>query len=470
MSSNRSDTLRALKDCYDVISSPKHESYKSFNSMSSEHSILSQHPDVQYFRSIKSKNHYNYHKFKQSAKSTPTKSKLKGSHTDPFSREQLMKRLSTFTALNWYLPYGVESEEFNELKCARNGWRCASNTSEYWVKNHLICTGCNAQLFLKFNDALSPSSVMPFHFDMEDYLEINQSLIQVYLDQIESLGHEKNCTWIYFECPLQEVYYSRPYLWKTREELINGFLRNLSSLVENGSVLRDSIEKSNLTLITGQVKEENTFIERSKTLLLDKVYGDEKEKLANLLSVTPNEFFYVALLGWCLNIQSFGNVLILLLTCTKCNKRIIINSAVGGPIQKNSVSSCTDNGIRLSASKILSPCEFPPTKLSAEHEAESLYTFQGLDQSESSIDSNEQYDLAKEHKPWCSIIHAMDGQMRTFEYLADIISNPQCDAAEEINTGTSILLIPSKRKTMEVGDAIEKLHKLRRIYLMENQK
>lgn len=470
MSGDRNDTLRALKDCYDVISSPKHESYKSSNGMTSERNILSQHPDVQYFRSIKSKNHYNYHKFKQSAKPTATNSKSKGVHIDPLSREQLMKRLTTFTALNWYLPYGVESDDFNELKCARNGWRCASNTSEYWVKNHLICTGCNAQLFLKFNDILSPSSVMPFHFDMEDYIEINQPLIQKYLDQITSLGHEKNCTWIYFECPLQEVYYSRPYLWKTREELINDYLRNLRSLVENGSVLRDSIENSELSLITSQVKEEDAFVERSKILLLDKVYGNEKENLANLLPLIPNEFFHVAVLGWCLNIQSFGNVLVLLLICSKCNKRIIINSAVGAPVQKHNVSSCADNGIHLSASKILSPCEFPPTKVSAEHENDSLYTSQGLDQPENSVGSNEQYDLTKEHKPWCSIIHAMDGQIRTFEYLADIISNPQSDAAEEINTGTSSPLVPSKRKSMEVGDAIEKLNKLRKIYLMEDQK
>lgn len=299
----QANTSQVLTDCLLVIQSPKHSSYL----ITQQQPVLS--PDIQYFQNIKSQNHFSYHKFKTSSKYEANESSLNVETLfSPLSHINLMARLKTYNLMNWLVPLKLD-----ELKCARNGWKCTKN------KNNLLCVGCGSQLVLYFED--------------EDDEEFEELLIQRYVKQVISEAHSDNCLWRNFETPL-EAYYSRPYMNDTNVELIGDYLENLKSLIDNGVILGE---------FGGDVVEQNTAIDilskgneipingenlqlTSNQWLLARYFKSNKENFSVLLEFTPPWFYRLALLGWSLNVQRYEEELILLLICSKCNQRLFLSN------------------------------------------------------------------------------------------------------------------------------------------------
>lgn len=469
-----SGTPKVLKEYLELISSPSHETYIDQDERGMDR--IFNHPDIQYFKNIKAKNHYNYHKLKNKNKHRPETSIIKSPAFDPYSREYLLKRLSTFTALNWHIPLSSDQSDINELSCARNGWKCVSISANNNTKNHLLCTSCNHQLILKFNDINSPSTFVPFDFDIEDYQELNKSLVSEYSKQIRKFGHSSDCPWINFETPLEGVYYPRPFINSTNELLTNEYLKNLKNLASNLDVFNSTSGVFKDALFN---EEENPkfsdFIKISKNWLLNRYFKDNKENFFNLLERVPQWVYKVAVLGWGLHIQSFSNHLVLLLICSKCNKRIFLNSVYHEPIEKNNLIGATDLGINLPSSGVLTPCKFPPLILGKDEHHDTLYTDSGPDESELDGWDKDKIDLVEEHKSWCCNIKLIDGSTSLYQYYINIVTN----SGNIHNEGTfytqydidvsNILNSAHKRKhSFDINEGLEKFHKLRKLYLVDD--
>lgn len=468
-----SGTPKVLKEYLQLLSSPSHETFVEVGDDKPLDRYLN-HPDIQYFRRIKSKNHYNYHKTKNNSRTLPQRIAARAKMFDPYNRNNLLERLSTFTALNWSLPFTGDECEVNELLCARNGWRCVSILSNNNVKNHLRCSSCNHQLVLKFNDISTASAFVPFDFDTEDYHELNMSLISLYYQQILTGGHDASCPWINFETPLEGVYYPRPYIGSTNELLTKDYLSNLKNLTDNVSVLDSNSEifKESF-LVENQDPKFLEFIKISNNWLLNRYYKDDKENFFNLLERIPRLFYKIAVLGWTLNIQSFSDQLVLLLICNKCNKRVFLNSAHHAPVNKHNTDESLSAGMNLSASKILTPCEFPPM-IGINEQHDSVYSTSGPDDE---FDELEKYkfDVVEEHKSWCCNIKPIDDKTSLYQYFMDMVTSNKNINDEEVLYNDSEIDVDSilssnhkRKQSFDINDGLDRFHKLRKLYLVDN--
>lgn len=469
-----SGTPKVLKEYFELISSPSHETYIDQDEGAMVNKFFN-HPDIQYFKKIKAKNHYNYHKLKNNNKPKLDISMVQSPIFDPYNRNDLLKRLSTYTALNWHIPFSSDQNEIDELECARNGWKCVSISANNNTKNHLLCTSCNHQLILKFNDINSPSTFVPFDFDLEDYQELNESLISGYSKQIRKFGHSSDCPWINFETPLDGVYYPRPFISSTNELLTNEYLKNLKNLASNLDLLNSTSSLFKETLFNEDENPNFTdFIKISKNWLLDRYFKDNKENFFNLLERVPRWIYKIAVLGWDLHIQSFSNHLVLLLICSKCNKRIFLNSVYHEPIEKNNYIAATNFGVNLSSSGVLTPCKFPPVIQGGYEHHDTLYTESGPDESEFDDLDKDKIDLVEEHKPWCCNINLIDESTSLYQYYINIVTSSgsvhnegkfHTDYDIDIN---HILNSAQKRKnSFDIDEGLERFQKLRKLYLVD---
>ncbi|KAG2734440.1 hypothetical protein G9P44_002446 [Scheffersomyces stipitis] len=490
-------TPQVLNKCVDIFSTPTHESYvdeshfgsggsKSRNPIFSSKSPYSHHPDIQYFQKIKNRNHFNYHRSKQNSKSnTPTVDRLhKMTSTvfDPFNADQLVARLKTFTALNWHIPSlpsceGVVSENtLNELKCARNGWKCVSFSLNNNTKNHLLCTTCNQSLVLKFSEGQQQKEYSAFDYDFlknssieASCNQLNNALHNKYLDQVVYEGHSPSCSWRNFETPLEGIYYPRPYLNKTNERLLRDYLKNLKNLMDNGMILNEYADSLADCFVNGEVDEAfKQFIAASNTWLLQRHFRENKENFSVLLEFTPLWYYKLAMLGWSLHVQSFSEELILLLICDKCNQRIFLNS------KSSSVASqaATDNTLNLSSSKILSPCTFPVTsKLTSDGSPD--FT------AEAEVDSDK-FDPFGEHKQWCCNVNnvaSTEYKLMLYEYLIQMVINSSDNLGAngeyvveqdmKMEIASSSYYKFKRRKSFDINEGLDRLSKLRKLYLLE---
>lgn len=379
------DTSQVLSDCLALFSSPAHEKYPSL-----ARGLLNSHPDIQYFKDVKDKNHYEYHKLKNITANVSHNAQLRPSNVqiailnvlgppklvqpagsmevgseharagapfNPHDRASLLNRLASFTVLNWKIPdLGLSQNDLNELTCAINGWRCPKTGA----KNSLSCTYCHAVLQLKFNDSTSSNSdYFPFDFDGDDYMELNVALAQSYLKQIRSAGHETSCLWRIYETPLEGVYYPRPYIDETSVELVDEYLRNLKALTDNSGLvveLRPWFTSNSVNFTVGTSVDE--FISKSNALLIDRYYKEDQENSyydIQLNSSIPRWMYRIATKGWSLHVQYFSREYVILLVCSKCNSRVFLPQS-----QKQSPAE-----LNFSPSRVLTPCNtqriFRPT-------------------------------------------------------------------------------------------------------------
>lgn len=439
-----SSTPQVLQDCLSLFNSPTHESY-IYKSYPLSTTNKRTDADIKYFQRVKAKNHFNYHKSKNTEKSTHIDTiESRMTVFDPYNHDSLIERLRTFNALNWNIPNDLP---LNELKCARNGWKCVLFSLNNNTKNQLLCTCCNQLLILRFSD------------DDDDNAEFHKTLCDTYTKQIETDKHNNNCPWRNFETPLEGIYYPRPYLNSTNEILVRDYLKCLKNLMDNSVVLNEYSDAFDEEFTTQVLPPD--FIRISNEWLLQRYFKENKENFSVMLDYTPPWFYKLALLGWSLHVQSFSRQVILLLICNKCNHRIFLNPT---DIAEEKPS------INLSSSKILTPCKFPVTNNIVEED-------QYWDE-----EASEKVNPWDEHKSWCCNTNNVVTSLNTtpqslHEFFVDLIQKSENSIGidgeyigeADMIVDESALDTPQfkRRKSFDINEGLERLSKLRKLYLIE---
>lgn len=368
------------------------------------------HPDIQFFRLVKTKHHYAYHKLKQTS-GDHRYNEIGLSHTafDPYNRELLLERLKTYNALNWSVPSSRNSA-LTDLKCALHGWKCMSLPKNPYLKNQLRCSGCHSVLTLRFNSVEQQPQFAPFKFDLADIQELNHILIDQYISQIERTGHDLACSWTKVHTP-DSVYYLTPYLSNTNATLISEFLERLRNLTDNVPILQDHVQSFEKLAPSVDSPELQDFVRVSNKWLLCRYFYDNKENFLLVLEkMCPIWVYWLAALGWNLQVQSFGSQTVILLVCGNCNQRVFMKEN----------------------------------------------------------DSMELEDEQLGHKSWCT--HAWNVDNSNFvNYFIKLVSNLETNIGPqgEYLTDQDLLLDmqPSqKRSSIDIEDGLEKLKKLRKLY------
>lgn len=462
-------TPRVLRNYLNIIDSPSaHEpDYNiKFHSAPVTPKKYESHPDIQFFRLVKTKHHFAYHKSKLSLSSKDraserSKSKLPG--FEPFNRDQLLERLRSYNALNWHIPPGKNNGvQLNELLCAASGWKCQSIARNNNVKNHLLCTKCGNELILRFNAEEEQPDFAPFHFDLEDIHEVNLNLKAQYVQQVQELGHQPLCPWTKVLTPVNTVYYLTPYLASTNDTLVSGYLLRLKGLFDNLLILQEHVDS--LMRLCPAVEEPEKvpdFCRVSNLWLISRFFNSDKENLGVVLSKScPPWLYFVAAMGWDMFTQEFNGKTILLMICQSCNQRIFLQKSEG----------LLNNGVeRSSQIRKLSPCEFSANFSKAPSKFSNEYLF---DEEE-----EEMVDPYFEHKPWCCQVSDMAGQpyfqyfVRTIASLEEYIGqNGEYLVERDESLDMDIDGAPRnpKRKvSFDLKEELEKFHKLRKPYFGE---
>lgn len=412
-------------------------------------------PDIQFFRLVKTKHHYNYHKSKTPSHEIDLgKIAAKSTVFNPYSRPLLLSRLSTFSALNWQIPYSAEFAELNELLCASHGWTCESISQNNNTKNHLRCTGCRAQFVLQFNteEALAYT---PFWFDADDVRLVNANLKKEYIDRVCDLAHLESCSWRKLHTPIDSVYYLTPHIGFANETLISEYLRVLFDLTK--IVPRINHQALQLEGLLPPVSHEDLaqLVLVSNTWLLCRYFKEDKENFATVLGKScPDWIYQLAAMGWDLKAQKFAHDRVLLLICTTCNNRVVLKA------------SGTESDIDdFSSSKILSPCEFP-AHLSA------LATSSSGDYV-TDLDDEESEDVNFGHKSWC--LHASTmGNVPFHHYFTHMLIElyrfvgPVGEYEDkDMAIGQEIPEHRKRQNTINVNDGLERFSKLRKLYFID---
>lgn len=479
-----SGTSKVLNECLAVLSSPNHNRYPASNIPSSK---FDSHPDIQYFKDIKDKNHFKYHNQKKKPKlisdsssphlygfPTPSRvghdagmsSGLGTSTINPYDLASLLTRIATFNVLNWKIPsLGKDvSTSLNELFCARKGWKCIPLDTP----NSIIeCTFCQHRIQLKFNDITAESSYIPFDFDEDDYLELNLAVAKNYITQIQSSGHESNCLWRIYETPLDGVYYQRPYIEETNQSLKNEYLKNLKGLMENKDILinqGDSIDITTATAVTGELSGDllQRFIAKSNDLLFEKYYKQDQENSYYQIQLdeVPSWIYRLASLGWNLNVQYFAHHLVLLLICNKCNSRVYLPNQEVASLTHNVLGDGDGSGVSISPSRILTPCKYPPQPINTV--MPTIY--------DDIEDDVTKIDIVKEHKLWCSHLHLTSLGKTLEDLLVEILLLEGAENIESQSSNILLQLLPNRvtKRKPSISESLERLNKLRKIYLSED--
>lgn len=437
-------TPRVLKNCLDLFLGPdKNLDMRGFASAPVTPAKYDSHPDIQFFRLVKTKHHYAYHKAKRAGHDTLDKIHLQSTVFDPYSRDLLLQRLRTFNALNWNVP---SPGKLNELVCASKGWVCESIVRNSNTKNHLKCCTCGNLLVLRFNVMDEQPQYAPFQFDMEDIHLLNDNLETQYLRQILELGHSSTCSWTKFQTPLS-VYYLTPHISSTNEVLISDYLTVLRNLTENYAILQDHTTAYGQLVPSALVDLFSLFAKVSNMWLISKYYRENQENIAAMLDrMSAPWLYWLAAMGWDLNIQTFSSQTVLLLICSKCNQRLFLRK-----------SDESESVPTVSSSKILTPCQFP-----AHIGGTSVFSTEYMDEME-----EEEYDVNLGHKPWCCNLH--NTGVPFYEYFMQTVigleKNIGANGEYLVEKDASLDLTPSKRKSsIDVSEGLDRLSKLRRLY------
>ena len=510
-STHISSTSQILQDCLLIIESPSYDSYKPSNSNNSLTTTTttttrriknnySDHPDILYFQKIKQKNHFKFHKSKFQTKWNIDKvnSSKMNSNFDPYDLNSLLLRLKSFNSLNWK---SINNSSINELKCAINGWKCVSFginqiETETETKNHLLCTYCNQQLILKFEDnednkVHTNMIESPFDFNVLNGKEIfndesfQKKLIELYIKQIENIGHDINCLWKNFETPIDQIYYLKHYLPNTNQFLIEQYCKNLKNLIDNILILQEYSDclKTDLQIINNNNNNNNNnndfdeFIHISNEWLMAKFFPDNKENFIIGLTynnILPCWIYQLALYGWSLNVQNYAKDVILVMSCNMCNQRIFLNSHNHNHNHDHDhYEECMiSTQLKLSLSKILTPVKYPMSNI-------------GNDNTEfDTIIESSKFDPQIQHKPWCAYLHnnlpiyfyqMLIKSKNNIGPIGDYIYNGNLmdmDMNMDINiNNTSIdsnqLLTKKRKNSFNVNENLERLNKLRKLYLID---
>lgn len=412
-------------------------------------------PDIQFFRLVKSKHHYKYHKTKESRQGSSSQRVFaKPNVFNPYSRQLLLSRLATFTALNWQIPFSAENIELNELLCASHGWTCESISQNNNTKNHLRCSGCGAQVVLQFNVEDAPQYT-PFWFDADDIRLVNENLKKEYVTRVCSLAHLDHCSWRKLHTPIDSVYYLTPHVGFADDTLISEYLRTLYDLIKALPHLRKYSAELQKLLPPLSPDDLTPLMQVSNSYLLRRYYTDDKENWAAKLGGTcPDWVYRLAALGWDFKAQEFASERILLLVCTTCNNRVVIRA--GG--EESDVDY-------LSSSRLLSPCEFP-AHVPAESES-AVHDFNDMSNCE------ETGDIYYGHKTWCLHVKNIDN-LPFHRYFSRMVIELQVfgEPAENFKDKDMKIDLEASGRTkrqnsFNVNERLETFSKLRKLYFKD---
>lgn len=426
------------------------------------------HPDIQFFRLVKTKHHYAYHKSKLSLNSAEDNIEMINSRLsgfEPFNRDQLLERLKTFNALNWHIPSGKNTGvQLNELLCAVNGWTCQSIARNNNVKNHLMCSKCGNELILRFNAEEEQPEFAPFHFDLEDIQAVNVNLKSLYAQQVQAVGHQASCPWTKVLTPINTVYYLTPYLASTNETLITIFTKTLKSLFDNLMIIQEHV--GFLSLLCPRpslISNFADFCRASNLWLLSRYFNNDKENIGTILSKScPAWLYCVAAMGWDVYTQQFNGQTVLLMICHSCNQRIFL--------QKSS-SPNKDGEQKSDHPKVLTPCEYTATIPNGTLKFSNEYLNEVAD------DEEEDEDPYFGHKEWCCQVSDMAGQAY-FDYFVNTLSSLEdyigpngeyrLDKDESLDMDVDSSSKFSKRRaSFDLQEELERFRKLRKPYFAE---
>lgn len=484
LSSN--NTSQLLQDCLNLFQSPSNTSlnhHYNHNQVRkhTNNNPYNNHPDIQYFQKIKTKNHFNYHKSKHQTKwNTDRVSSSSSSNTirtrpntnkmsdfDPYNLDLLLSRIKSFNSLNWK----TIDPAINELKCAINGWKCVSFGIKE-SKNHLICTFCNQQLILKSDDNSYESlEITPFDYNaMSGKLydeSFHKKLVSLYLKQIENSGHGQDCLWKNFETSIDGIYYLRQYLPNNDCFLIEQYCKNLKNLLDNLLILEEFSSDSFNSEFLSQIDELNSnFIQISNQWLLSKFFNDNKENFFNSGFISyniPQWIYKLAIYGWSLNIQSYSNDTILVMSCNMCNERVFLNPT-------SSSKETTTSNLNLSLSKILTPVAYPMLHHSHNNNDDNAF--------ESTSINDGKFDPKCHHKSWCSYLHndlpkyfiemLLHSEVNigvNGEYIYDNdLMNIDTSSFNNVDNDDGL---KKRRRSFNVNEGLERLSKLRKLYFID---
>lgn len=423
------------------------------------------HPDIQFFRLVKTKHHYAYHKSKLALSSTEENienSNLSLSGFDPFNRDQLLERLRTFNALNWHIPPGKNTGvQLTELLCAVNGWTCQSIARNNNVKNHLMCSKCGSELILRFNAEEEQPEFAPFHFDLEDIQEVNLNLKAQYSQQVQALGHQSSCPWTKVLTPINTVYYLTPYLASTNETLIELHTKALKSLLDNLMIIQEHAGfLSTLCPKPQAISKYADFCRASNLWLISRYFNNDKENYGSVLAKScPAWLYCVSAMGWDVYTQEFNGKTVLLMICQSCNQRIFLKKSTDGEVDYNREHP-----------KVLTPCEYT----AAIPHASAKFSNEYMDDIEEDEQDKDPY---LGHKQWCCQVSDMAGQSY-FDYFVNMVASLEeyigptgeylKDRDESLDMDVDASTKFSKRRaSFDLQEELERFRKLRKPYFAE---
>ncbi|ODQ82462.1 hypothetical protein BABINDRAFT_5424 [Babjeviella inositovora NRRL Y-12698] len=310
----------------------------------------------------------------------------------PYSREKLLERLKTYNVLNW----NIDDEDLSALKCARNGWSCVNNQ-----RNTLSCVSCHLYMAVKLDSYpidLSTSTVGIFGYGEGEYamdeceetdqMELRHNLSQQYVRNLKT-SHSPACPWAKVECPLHIYHFD----YHDMPRIVQDFIQRLRSLARNTETLHEAIQLSGAGVRAVLLSEQLRSLE-----FMARQHAASDVFCTAPMDDIPRFIYELALLGWDLNIQQFKYKDVLLLSCMKCNRRILLNNTNQGhshPI--DAVQSVpVKPEILLTPTKILAPCDYMP------HTIDTNGYFGNMTGPEG--EAGDELDIVSEHQLWCSYV------------------------------------------------------------------
>lgn len=370
------------------------------------------------------------------------------SFPSPLSRSYYIKRLSTFSVLNWT----INDSKLSPLICAAQGFKCHPIR-----KNELHCTSCHSSIIIKlpenpdnefnsnnsnynynkkkktfnnlhhtdnYNQILNNTEKyeLPFQFEIEmlddefednsnDDTYIYETLVNSYVGRLTT-DHYNTCSFLPFLplSPKDENYYISS---KDIQREIIKFNNRLNLMKRHKNLLiNKNFKRSFLT------NDEIEFLKE----YLRKYSKDDNEidieiedpNINTNLFINPSlDVILPALLGWELKIQKFCNENFLLLNCECCTRRILLST-----IDTLDNDNTNNNGTKYQGIEELNACpykaEIPMREEMTEFDetlgfthklnyGRNLINGEGNEEENEDEDDedDEMIDLEQEHDNWC---------------------------------------------------------------------
>jgi len=328
---------------------------------------------------------------------------------DPFDREALLKRIQTFNILNWT----VYDQRLTPLECAVNGWRCHRKR-----RNELHCQGCHATILVRLtgpqdrsnptkskstgenSNKMSLFSNFLFESDIEEEeeeAEFREMLVTSYVNRLHT-EHYTGCIWKQDNLDMSLIkrqYYIRI---AAMDRVLPLFYENLNALGQHQDIILS-------------LKEYRKDIFPESTINALQEYTNYKYSPSILL---------IALLGWGLRQQKFGNKTLVLLLCRSCTRRILLGTV--------------SNSSLLSDVQKLGSCSYPPPKELSDDGSKVSKSSYEINTSTDPLDEygNDVVNLVKEHEKWCCIVGRYSSEDSVgYETVLEMLRSNSFSAHEE---------------------------------------